>query len=321
MRDLLIITNSYDVTTDLLLDRLEEQSAFRLNFDQFSQYSVLINKGGFSIEDPVGRRVSSQSVCKAYWRKPFNAPQELEHPCAAYVGAELRYVLTELVNLLWAKEALVLVEPYAERRTGKLVQLRCARHFFNVPEYEFLFNRKSRHGSAIIKSLANKLVGEDVLYTTRVEAGTLSAKYPWFIQREIEALQDVTVVFIRGRLFAFSLERDFLDHSVDWREVVSPAQPWRKHELPDLLKENVGKYMKALRLDYGRFDFLLDKRQRYWFCEVNPNGQFAWLDLTGSEGLLAAVTEEISPASSIYPLSNKHPLNSSGDCAHSVAVV
>ncbi len=67
-------------------------------------------------------------------------------------------------------------------------------------------------------------------------------------------------------------------------------------------------YMKALRLDYGRLDFLLDADNRYWFCEVNPNGQFAWLDLDDAHGLLSSITEEISPATNTFPPPNKHAL-------------
>jgi hypothetical protein len=47
--------------------------------------------------------------------------------------------------------------------------------------------------------------------------------------------------------------------------------------------------MTTLGLKYGRLDFLKDENNRWWFLEVNANGQFAWLDLDGSRGLLDAV--------------------------------
>ena len=160
----------------------------------------------------------------------------------------------------------------------------------------------------MVKSLSNELVGEGVLYTTRVETGSLAGKFPWFVESEISAHKDITVAFVRGKLFAFSLHRDFLEHSVDWRRFASPEQKWEGHLLPASMQEAVRGYMRALRLDYGRLDFLLDADSRYWFCEVNPNGQFAWLDLEDEHGLLSSITEEISPAAKTYPLPNKHPL-------------
>ena len=30
-----------------------------------------------------------------------------------------------------------------------------------------------------------------------------------------------------------------------------------------------------------------------WFLEVNPNGQYAWMDPDGSEGVLKAIAAEI----------------------------
>ncbi len=36
---------------------------------------------------------------------------------------------------------------------------------------------------------------------------------------------------------------------------------------------------------FGRLDFLWDK-EGLWFLELNPNGQFAWLDVDGREGLI-----------------------------------
>ena len=36
--------------------------------------------------------------------------------------------------------------------------------------------------------------------------------------------------------------------------------------------------MKKFKLNYGRLDFI-EQNGKYYFLEVNPNGQFGWLDL------------------------------------------
>lgn len=308
MNELLILTNSYDATTDVLLDRLREESVFRLNFDQITKYSLRFNRYGFDISDPTGRTMSSETIRKAYWRKPFNAENEEAEIRTKYVDAEMRYVLTEMVNLLWSEQKLVLVEPFAERRTGKLLQLRHAQGLFAIPEYEVVLNEEPCTSAAVVKSLSNELVSDRVLYTTKVRTDDLDLRYPWFVEQYIAASHDVTVVFVREQLFAFSLERDFLKNTIDWRQCISPEQKWTRHSLPSCVSTAIIAYMKALKLDYSRFDFLLDDQQRYWFCEVNPNGQFAWLDLSGEQGLLDAVIQEISPTSELHPIPNCHPL-------------
>jgi hypothetical protein len=313
MSDLLIITNSYDVTTDLLLDRLPEGHAFRLNFDQIDKYQICFDPSGFSITAPDGREVRSEKVIKAYWRKPFNAEPDSTGLGAAneYAHAEWRYLLNEIVNLLWAENRFVLVEPFAERRTGKLLQLLHAKRVFDVPPYEFVSNYAPSADTAVVKSLSGEMVDGKVLYTTRVQTEELDVNYPWFLQKYVPATFDVTAVYVRGKVFAFKLLRDFLGESPDWRRYISPRQRWMPIALPEDLLLAMSIYMDDLNLDYGRLDFLLDDEQRYWFCEVNPNGQFAWLDLNGENGLLQAVINEISPSTEHNAIRHEHPLSPS----------
>jgi hypothetical protein len=308
--ELLIITNSYDVTTDLLLDRLPEDRVFRFNFDQVDRYRIRFDGSGFCITAPDGRGVRSDGISKTYWRKPFNAEPDVSALGAAnqYSQAEWRYLLNELVNLLWSDGRFVLAEPFAERRTGKLLQLLHAKNVFRVPPYEFVSNHAACTTEAVVKSLSGEPVNGKVLYTTKVQTGELDHRYPWFLQKYVPASFDVTAVYVRGKVFAFKLNRDFLGESPDWRRYISSEQQWTPIVLPEDLIRAVSRYMEDLKLSFGRLDFLLDDEQRYWFCEVNPNGQFAWLDLNGENGLLQAVINEISPRTEHHAIRHRHPL-------------
>ena len=309
MGQLLILTNSYDATTDLLLQHLGIADAFRLNFDQLHQYRLRFGSLGFCIEDPIGRRIDGEGLAKAYWRKPFNA--ERSEDADEYVAAESKYVFREIVNLIWMDQKFTLVEPYAEQRSGKLVQLRLASQYFFVPPYELLLNEEADTSKdAIVKSLSNTLVDHKALYTTRINPHHLDQTFPWFVQGYVPATFDITAVYVRGKIFAFSLHRDFLHHTADWREMIAPEQEWRVHHLPGAMTAAIEAYMRALRLDFGRLDFLLDTEGRYWFCEVNPNGQFAWLDLERNHGVIDAVLREIAPETEHHPISNRHVLAS-----------
>ena len=50
--------------------------------------------------------------------------------------------------------------------------------------------------------------------------------------------------------------------------------------------------MAEAGLSFGRFDFIR-KDGVLNFLEVNPNGQWAWLDEKDERGLVSAVAEEI----------------------------
>jgi hypothetical protein len=314
---LFVITNSYDVTTDLLIRELNGTPIFRFNFDHFADYRFRWGRRGFDITDPAGRRADSGTIAKAYWRKPFQGETS---ECSNYQEIELRYILREMVNLLWSEQKFTLVEPFAEKRIGKLLQLQYASTYFDVPSHEVVLNQHSDlGGSLVVKSLSGHLNEGKALFTTQVQTDALDYRYPWFIQEYVLATHDVTAVFVAGQVFGFALRRDFLHHAVDWREISLEKQAWQPHILPGPTAHSVCGYMRHLRLDYGRLDFLLDHEGRYWFCEVNPNGQFAWLDLDRQFGLLDSVLDAISPNTPHVPLSNPHPLQFSrlpGELAH-----
>jgi hypothetical protein len=312
---LLIYTTSYDTTVDLLLHHLGGERCFRYNFDLWREYCLEITENGFRIEDPTGRTATDGSVSKLLYRKPFvtrDLGGELPtNPQDDYCEQELWYAMREVVNLMWSKNRIVLIEPRADARVGKFVQLQIARRYFRVPQYQF---RRGMSGAffggrqVIVKSLTSEPVGGcgdlNVVYTTRVEEANLAPGFPWMVQECVSAEKDITVVFVRDRLFAFELNRtSFLERTVDWRElpIDSTACQWKLHALPGTVSDNILSFMKDLNLHFGRIDLLL-AGDTYFFLEVNPNGQWGWLDTEAKHGLLDKVLQEISPVTQCHPI-------------------
>lgn len=305
----LILTNSHDVTVDLLLERLPagREQVFRLNFDLFHEYNVCLTPTGFAISDPTGRTIDQDTIHKAYYRKPTlrSHQQAIED----YVEGEQWAVFRALVFLLWEMQKLVLVEPFSEKaRLNKMYQLRMAADIFNVPATYFtssLSQHPPRWQQTVVKSLTGGLLGERTLFTTLVDPYQLDPAYPWLLQQYIEARYDLTVVVVRDKVFSFRLDRDFLNETVDFRAPAdgSTWDAWQPCSMPESFEAAVLALMKRFRLDYGRLDFLMMAEDEVYFCEVNPNGQFAWLDLQDSVGLLSAVAHEIDPTTPCYPIS------------------
>lgn len=308
----LIFTNSYDTTTDLLVEKLGVDQVFRLNFNLWRDYKIFIGTDGFSISDPTGRTIHNNNVAKLYWRKPMRwrhmFPDAPEDKGIRYVEEELWYALRELVNLLWLQDKLVLVEPFADSRAGKFVQASLASRSFEVPRFKFV----SRAGNAFVpghksvaKSLSSTRVKDGaVLYTTEVREDALDPSQPWMLQDRVDAKFDVTVVYVRGKLFAFELERSsFSDQTLDWRELATDpiTDNWQLHCLPNEVQHAITRLMHSLSLQFGRLDFLVDDG-RYVFLEVNANGEWGWLDPEGEFGLLDVILEEVAPSTTVHPL-------------------
>lgn len=301
----LIYTNSLDMTADLLVSKIGSGDIFRFNVDLWREYRIKIDPAGLSIENAAGRRITGGDIVKFYWRKPFTNqylyPQKKIASELVYMEEELTYAMRDMVNLAWSEGKIVLVEPLADSRVGKFVQLKVGARYFRIPPYKFISGSPDffeQGKSSIVKSLTSKRINKDtVLYTTKVREDQLDPSTPWMVQDYIPASWDVTVVFVRDRMYAFDLNRErFLNTTVDWRETGGPeaADAWRRHQLPKPLEDSIVRFMADLNLHYGRLD-LLYTGDDYYFLEVNPNGEWAWLDFFGEAGLLGKMIDELSP--------------------------
>lgn len=69
------------------------------------------------------------------------------------------------------------------------------------------------------------------------------------------------------------------DAKDDWRRhVLSKGAKFRAEPFPDELKDKCLMLLNALGCRYGCFDFIEDDEGRITFLEMNPNGQYYWLE-------------------------------------------
>jgi hypothetical protein len=297
---LLILTNSVDGTSDEIIRRVGSSRAFRFNIDLWRDYEIRVDANGFRFADPTGRECHSIDVEAAYLRKPsFDDPLTIpDGGCAEnWLRAQISYLLQEIYN--WCRDAglVRLVEKGAQQRFGKFSQLRLAQKYFAVPSWEFI---KTSSQIAFPQPCISKPLTADfiedykVVFTRSVTPEDLNPKFPWLLQEQIEADADVTVVFVAGRCFAFALDRTTFE-GVDWRKHINKIKlDWRRIHLAPFMEGAIRRYMNDADLQFGRLDFLQDDGKALYFLEVNPNGQWAWLDVEGTEGIFDAVVEELT---------------------------
>jgi hypothetical protein len=309
---LFLYTNSYDLSADLVVRRLGGDAVFRFNLDLWQDYRVQIARDDLCIVNPTGRAVTSRDIAKFLWRKPLTNQQLFPDRTfpreRVYQEEELAYAMRELWNAMYLAGRAVLIDPVNDLIAGKLIQARIATAYFRVPEWRLVSGVKpAAKPGTVVKSLTSLRVGDrSVLYTTRIEPEALAPDSPWYLQDYVAADHDVTVVFIRGKLFAFSLSRaDFPQGVVDWRRArgLNPEQDWRALTLSDATADGIRRFMADMALHYGRLDFLLTGDD-YVFLEVNPNGEWGWLDDPAGGRIIDALAEELAPDTPCYPLPN-----------------
>ena len=288
---ILFLTNTFDGTADILIDMCHKKniSVFRWNIDIWYSYAIESSVTKQTITDPIGNTIN---LCDdnliLLWRKPFidlmHFPDEAtSEGSRSFAKTQIREWLNFLIIWLGGQNKIRLINPRGDQKLPKLHQLKVAKPFFLVPEFEF--STESSHLSLnetrIVKSLGDPSVGKKIFYTQKVNTKELQRPFPWFTQLMLASGQDVTCTYINGSIHFYVCDFKRSENSIDWRvEINTDSQSkWQLlvHKNLKQWENAVDLYMKELGQFYGRLDFILTNDE-LWFLECNSNGQFGWLD-------------------------------------------
>lgn len=296
---LLIVTDRQDFTADFVIVRLLERglSYYRLNSDQLAASTMTLRVGGGRRPQRViacgGASIDLERVQCVWYRRAVRpaAPESIEPGLRPFAASELRHLYEGLIcdpDIRWVNP------PEAtDRAERKVYQLRIAeKHGLRVPstivstDIEGIANFADREGLVICKPISQGLIssGEGayavhthgVTHREIVEASTLSG-IPTLLQQRVPKGTDVRVTVIGAAVFAVDIVTA-PDSPVDWR-ASREGLTYRVCELPDEIERACQSLMKGLGITYGAFDFIRTEKSEWFFLEVNPAGEWAWLDV------------------------------------------
>jgi len=102
---------------------------------------------------------------------------------------------------------------------------------------------------------------------------------PSLFQELIRKAVDIRVTVIGAELFAVAIySQDNPDSRVDWRRLDPDKLKHKVVELPENVKQLCHDLMQYYRLQFGAIDLILTNEGEYVFLEINPNGQWAWIE-------------------------------------------
>jgi hypothetical protein len=300
----LLLTNSIDYVADVIVKNLGGEKVFRYNSDLWQDYSLSFSEDSFTLGNPAGRLVTEQDVVKVFRRSTSRPstlfPERQTSPEDRFVEEEMWCAWNDIVNIFWEAGKVVLMQPYASMRIGKLQQIRLARKYFDTPSTRFLVGCPERllaGKESVAKSFSFMFQPGVGFYSRKIVESDLDPRYPWFLTEFVDAEKDVTVVVVRDELFAFSLDRSgFIKDSIDWRLAPQDygGKNWKQVELPQKLVRGIFEFMSEVGAHYARLDFL-QQGERYVFLEANFTGEWAWLASDRENGLLKKILHEIDP--------------------------
>ncbi len=294
-----LYTCSQDVTSDILAAKLAaEAEVFRFDIDRNSDYVWSFGPDGWSCAHSSGRRISSSSIRCFHLRKPMFM-EGIDVPAQGCLEnwrrKELQTLFKNLFDECDRAGMAALVHSDCDK-WGKPAQMRIAARHFRVPEWRIFggsLPELPQGKDWVVKSLAQTMIGAGKCFLVReADPATLDLSYPWFIQEKVDGEEEVSAAYVEGRIFASSISRAVFG-TVDSRlETFRRNLKWTPVELPGAEKAAIRAFMAEIGLSFGRFDFIR-KDGVLNFLEVNPNGQWAWLDVNDERGLVSAVAEAI----------------------------
>ena len=141
--------------------------------------------------------------------------------------------------------------------------------------------------------------GTKALYTTIIpnNARSLplhSAPYPGIWQAYITKKREWRITVVGDRTFDMAIyTAEQAKH--DWRRhQASSAVVFKKETFPGDLQRNCVRMTKQLGLRYGAFDFVEKPNGDIIFLEVNPNGQYAWVEKELHLPISEAIADELA---------------------------
>jgi glutathione synthase/RimK-type ligase-like ATP-grasp enzyme len=202
------------------------------------------------------------------------------------------------------------------RAEHKLLQLRYAQQLgFTVPptlatNCPNAARRVVGPAAAIAKTVVGgKLTidGTDhAVFTSAITAEDLNADdeilaCPVIFQSRIDTEFDLRVTVVGNQVFAARISlRNRTQHDLDWRRADPTRLIYERHVLPPELESKCTKLVAAMGLTYGALDFVVTPAGDHIFLELNPAGQWGWIEqVLGfpiTNAILDRLTEEQSCA-------------------------
>lgn len=295
----ILITNTHDITIDYVVKELRNRNIiyYRLNTDDIPNKIKLdfnFENGTFTIVDLYKK--TEFNLCdfnSVYYRRPMINSlyylEEINHNEKNYLQRELFAIFEGIYKILENKFWLNNVYRIREAE-NKIFQLILAKNIgFNTPDTVISNNyltvkkivEKYKYNN-IIKSIKNGYIDDNkVIFTSLIDNNIVENQisiFPNFIQNNIDKFCDIRCTIVGNDVFSAKiLSQNEISSKIDWRKSKYILEH-KKHKLPIDIKLKCIELTKELKLNYSAIDLVLDKNGKYIFLEINPNGQWAWIE-------------------------------------------
>ncbi|XWK88460.1 MAG: MvdD family ATP-grasp ribosomal peptide maturase [Phormidium sp.] len=302
----LIITYSHDnESIPLVMKAIESkgEKAFRFDTDRFPTEVLLdINYGdGERVIITDGEEKLDFSEVSSVWyrRMRYGAkiPQSMDRQFRDASIEECRLSVRGMIASLKAFHFDKMSN--VDRAKNKQLQMQIAREVglltprtltTNNPEAVKQFAQEFQEQGIITKMLSSFAIydeqgQEQVVYTSLVTQEDLEnlsglCFCPMTFQENVPKALELRTTIVGHRVFTAAVDSQKLAGSTyDWRkEGRALVKDWEAYNLPEDVEKKLLKLMAYFGLNYGAIDIIVTPDERHIFLEINPVGEFFWME-------------------------------------------
>ena len=304
MKTILIITNKEDITVDFIVRELQHRGIpyYRMNTEDIPDRISInfnLNSNELVLIDKVKeKKINLLDFDSVYFRRPLlnnlDYIQGINFQEQDYLKSELAFILEGIYKALRNKYWLNNIYKIREAE-NKIYQLQIAREIgFEIP-LSYISNQSKQikelqeicNNNCIVKPIKSgnikDLKNSKAIFTTKLKREQFAnvegiESFPLFIQENIRKQFDLRITVLADEVYTAQIHSQISkDSEIDWRRG-NRILEHRPHDLPIKIKNMCISLTQQMGLNYSAIDMVLDENGNYIFLEINPNGQWAWIE-------------------------------------------
>ena len=308
----LVLAGRFDPTVDLAVDELNRRAVpvFRADVAEFPVRLVLTasltNGGWHGTLSNARRLLHLESVRSVYCRRPTRPkfPDGMSPEAREVAEREARLGFGGLLTALPCRW----LSPPGKAADAeyKPLQLRIAvESGLRVPQT--LITNDPAAAKSFMGAVDGKVIYKPFYPVRGIVEGRTNAVYTSIVapdelphaditttahlfQKFLPKEYEVRLTAVGGRLFAAEIHANSEMGRVDWRSDYT-SHTYRVCEPPADVAAGVQRMLAYLGLPYGAFDFAVDADGNWWFLEVNPSGQYGFVEVATGLPITTAIAD------------------------------
>ncbi|MCZ2483908.1 hypothetical protein G9H64_13150 [Aquirufa nivalisilvae] len=288
---ILIITHKEDYTADFVINKLNNAGIkyFRFNCEDLDKINYF-----FENESNLIFNLNNVQSIKSIWFRRTKLPDlNLKNESdKIFILADYEMLLENIYSVLESKKWLSHPK-HVYQAENKIYQLRTAKDIgFKIPDtlitnQHLLLEKfiKKHNENVIIKPIRqgriNHKNGLKSIFTNKISMSTINGLNefiitPCIFQEYIDKEYELRITIVGNKCFSAKVNsQKFEESKIDWRK---KNLKFEQYLLPKEISDMCLKLTQKLNLSFGAIDLIRNNKGEYVFLEINPNGQWAWLE-------------------------------------------